>query len=157
MALVGFIASSPDIAAFVAHSDASLDYNAARLTKRVVNDDVMLGEGAEQNRAEQMLCRTEQLWRTPCLHCSSPSYMFYVPYAPHATGLCLTPYATGYWLAAAPRRREAFNITYAFVTGLTPNADCPRHGRGNGLYKAPNNVSVLLHHIKNPHWLPYGV
>ena len=61
----------------------------------------------------------------------------------------------GYWLAAAPRRREAFNVTYAFVTSITPNADCPKRGRGNGLYKAPNNVSILLHHIKNPSWLPY--
>ena len=87
------------------------------------------------------------------------------------------------------------------MTGLTPNADCPKRGRGNGLYKAPNNpypnpnpipnpnhnltctrrpttsypnpspgpspspnpnlhkapnnVSILLHHIKNPSWLPY--
>ena len=61
----------------------------------------------------------------------------------------------GDWLAAAPRRREAFNVTYAFVTSITPNADCPKRGRGNGLYKAPNNVSILLHHIKNPSWLPY--
>ena len=61
----------------------------------------------------------------------------------------------GYWLTAAPRRREAFNVTYAFVTSITPNADCPKRGRGNGLYKAPNNVSILLHHIKNPSWLPY--
>ena len=61
----------------------------------------------------------------------------------------------GYWLAAAPRRREAFNVTYAFVTSITPNADCPKRGWGNGLYKAPNNVSILLHHIKNPSWLPY--
>ena len=63
----------------------------------------------------------------------------------------------GYWLAAAPR---AFNVTYAFVNALTPNADCPAcrpgaHCRGNGMYKPPNNASVLLHNIKNPRWLPY--
>ena len=36
------------------------------------------------------------------------------------------------------------------AAGLTPNADCPYKGRGNGMYKPPNNDSVLLHHLKNP-------
>ena len=40
------------------------------------------------------------------------------------------------------------------AAGLTPNADCPYKGRGNGMYKPPNNDSVLLHHLKNPQARP---